>query len=107
MSSIVARRREQPQAHSKSGWVTSDSREGVPRSKADIPTPPATGDAWLDIADQHFNHPGNAVVVAIGRQKIRYSNGRDGNDLLQGYSGEDSDSELTQDMESALADEEY
>ena len=107
MGSTAARRRLKRHVRREAGWVYSDARDGVSRAKVDLPSPPTAGDTWLDLADQHFNHPGNAVVVAIGRQKIRYTNGRDDCDLLAGYTGDDSAPDITDEMERALEQEDY
>jgi hypothetical protein len=94
MSSILAHKwcfsQGEPE---ESGWVTENKR---------APVGGADDDAWLDYADEHFERPGDAVVVAISRLKLQ-SLHEDGRDLLAGFTGEDSAPDITNEISAAIA----
>jgi hypothetical protein len=54
----------------------------------------ADSDAWLDTADEHFGRPSDAIVVAISRLRVNAERARARN-LVAGYTGEDTEPELT------------
>jgi hypothetical protein len=74
-------------------WITTDQH--ITSSKV------ADDDAWLDVADSHLSEPGDAVVVALARRKLRIL-ADDDPDLLAGYTEEDSDLEMSEDINAVI-----
>jgi|AntDryMetagUQ889_1029465.scaffolds.fasta_scaffold16783_2 hypothetical protein len=93
MSSTLAHKWYSSQGESEeSGWVTEDKL---------APVDGADDDVWLDFADEPFERPGEAVIVAISRRKLQSR--REGDrDLLAGFTGEDSAPDITNETSEAI-----
>lgn len=61
----------------------------------------ASKGTWTKFADEHISSPSRPVLVAL-RARIARGPRDDDPDLLAGYSGDDSDPELTRDIALAV-----